>query len=318
MEGLAIVVVNYGTAHLLEQNLVQVGRSLPGVEIVVVDNTGTPTQRREVEKLAGAWGWQAIFPPENLGFGGGMNVGVAHALDRGATELLLLNPDATLPATAVRALRAHVTGDPMTLVAPRIERPDGSLWFAGVDLLLDTGQMSAARHRGRDRTQRRGPWLTGACLMMTRELWSAVGGFDEDYFLYWEDVDLSMKVLRAGGRLLVADDAIAVHEEGGSHATGDSQTAKSEVYYYYNIRNRLLYAAKHLPDEDVRRWIRASAPAAYEVLRRGGGRRQLLRSPRPVLAALRGTRDGLRLVRALRGLPVRRDSRAAEAAGRGH
>jgi GT2 family glycosyltransferase len=132
--------------------------------------------------------------------------------------------------------------------------------------------------------------------MVSAELWDRVGGFADDYFLYWEDIDLSHRVLAAGGRLEVSATATAIHAEGGtqginSHASG---TPKSTTYYYHNIRNRLLFAAIHLSAADVRRWRRTAPRVAWEVLLEGG-RRQLIRSPRPIIAAARGLRDGLRM-----------------------
>ena len=154
------------------------------------------------------------------------------------------------------------------------------------------------------------PWLSGACLLVSRELWGRVGGFDEDYFLYWEDVDLSVRVSRAGGRLVVERTATAVHDEGGtqrldvpgdpldvgSSRSGVASRGKSEAYYYYNIRNRLLFAAKHLEPRDRRRWTRTSYAGAKQILLRGG-RRQFLRPVKPMRAAIRGSLDGVKALR---------------------
>jgi len=87
------------------------------------------------------------------------------------------------------------------------------------------------------------PWLSGACFAMHRDLWTTVAGFDDDYFLYWEDVDLSYRVVKAGGRLAVRQDLVAVHDVGGTQHDV-TQRAKSSTYYYYSCRNRLVFAAK--------------------------------------------------------------------------
>lgn len=302
---LGVVVVNYGSHQLLEENLAPLSREIPGAVVVVVDNFTSSAERDAVRRVAQGHGWMLLQPDRNLGFGAGVNVGAARALELGATELLLLNPDASLDATSVHALLAAVRADPRTVVAPRVLRPDGSVWFAGSDLLLADGRMRATRHRDPQGGERLEPWLSGACLILSAGLWLEVGGFDEDYFLYWEDVDLSHRVLLAGGRLVLEESATARHAEGGTQAprrnVAGGAEAKSDAYFYYNIRNRLLYAAKHLSDEDLRNWLRSTPSANWQVLLRGGGRRPLLRSPGPMLAALRGTRDGLHIVRQLRG-----------------
>ena len=142
------------------------------------------------------------------------------------------------------------------------------------------------------------PWLSGACLALSTRLFEAVGGFDERYFLYWEDVDFSRRVVSSGGALVLAREAVAVHDEGGTQRDGDADAgpAKSDAYYYYNIRNRLLYAALHLDAAARRRWA-ATAPAAARAIVLRGGRRQLLHSRSSLRAAWAGTRDGLRLMR---------------------
>jgi GT2 family glycosyltransferase len=227
-----------------------------------------------------------------------MNLGVDRAGELGASAFLLLNPDATIRADQVRTLLARVAAEPLTLVSPRVVRPDGSTWFDGADLYLSDGRIRSSRRRDQASAARIEPWLSGACLMVTERLWRMVGGFSDEYFLYWEDVDLSHRVALAGGVIEVCAGALAVHAEGGTQGEGHSEsgTAKSATYYYYNIRNRLLFAARHLPADDLRRWRRVAIPVAYEVLLQGG-RRQFLRSLRPVLAAVRGIRDGRRIVR---------------------
>jgi hypothetical protein len=106
-------------------------------------------------------------------------------------------------------------------------------------------------------------------------------------------VDFSRRVIAAGGSLHVVDEATAVHDEGGTQGRAVAERAKSEAYYYYNIRNRLLFAVKHLDDEGIRRWRRGAWLSAREVLLRGG-RHQFLRPWVPLRAAYRGVRDGMR------------------------
>ncbi|RFA08557.1 hypothetical protein B7R54_04435 [Subtercola boreus] len=299
--GLAIIVVNYGSSALLQANLAPLTRRQPAIMVVVVDNFSTETERVAVTELAEREGWHTVMPTGNTGFGGGMNRGALRAGQLGATHLLLLNPDAEIAESAIGALLAASNRRPDTLFAPQILRPDGSVWFAGSDLYLTDGRIRSARRRSApdpSPTEVR-PWLSGACLLLSMGLWQLAEGFDEEYFLYWEDVDFSYRVLTAGGRIAVLADALAVHAEGGTQQVGGGSHAgepKSNVYYYYNIRNRLLYAVRHLDTRSLQRWRRVTVAVAWEVLLQGG-RRQLTRSPAPLLAALRGVRDGRRMVR---------------------
>ncbi len=298
-DAVAIVVVNYGSHELLEANLLKVARGTPEAYVVVVDNFSSQQEREAVLKQAEQFGWETVLPSSNLGFGAGMNLGVEKAQALGATSFLLLNPDASLDADSFNALRKQVSAQPRNLVSPTVIRPDGSVWFAGVDLDLDSGTMRSWRKRNPADGRRTEPWLSGACLMVGLELWQELGGFTPDYFLYWEDVDLSHRTRLAGGDVVVLAGATAVHDEGGTHEVQTRSKAghgKSYTYYYYNLRNRLLFAAQHLDEKDVRRWMRTSAAAARGVLLQGG-RRQFLRPVQPLLAAIRGTRDGLRIAR---------------------
>lgn len=293
---LAVVVVNYGSSTLLEQNLTRIQASARTARIVVVDNRTTTGELDAVTSLALEHRWELVVLPTNRGFGGGMNEGVRRARELGSTEFLLVNPDAWLDADCLSALRRRLGEDRLTLVAPVIRRPDGSTWFEGSEMLLADGSMR--RCPGLRASPAARPWLTGAVLLLSAELWERVGGFDERYFLYWEDVDLSHRVVQEGGRLVVAEDAVALHDEGGTQEAG-SDRGRSAVYYYYNIRNRMLYALLHLDADTRRQWLRSSPAAARDILLRGG-RRQFLHPVGPLRAAARGLWDGWRLVRTRR------------------
>lgn len=306
--GLAVVVVNYGSSTLLAQNLAPVATSLPGARVIVVDNHTTPEEARRVGALCDQHGWQALLLEENTGFGGGINRAVATCLAPDTRHLMLLNPDATIDAASVRRLVDHVEAHPLDLVAPTVVTPAGGTWAAGADLLLERGEMRSWRARSGDLDPtREQPWLSGACLVLARALWDRIGGFDDDYFLYWEDVDFSRRALDAGAELVVDASATAVHDEGSTHRGDTAPRAKSSLYYYYNTRNRLLFAAKHLSVQDQRRW-RWSAPAVgYRILLQGG-RRQFRNPGRTLVPAVRGTLDGLRLMRTHRRRQARPDA----------
>ncbi|MGM7679300.1 glycosyltransferase family 2 protein [Microbacterium sp. A94] len=296
---LALVVVNYASAHLLGRNLVSVeaeARTVcPDVIVIVVDNWSGDAQRRAVRQVASAHGWILVESETNTGFGGGVNIGMARAITEGASDALVINPDARIDGESLTRLGAATSAAPMALVAPVIEDSDGRTWFAGIDLLLEDGTMRARRKRLAGDEAPYEPWLSGACLWITREVWEISGGFDNDYFLYWEDVDFSRRVVAAGGTLALVEDARAVHDEGGTQrAETESSRAKSEGYYYYNIRNRMLFAVRHLDAAGVRRWRRTIPRTAREVILRGG-RRQLLQSLTPIRAYVRGVRDARRI-----------------------
>ena len=304
---LAVVVVSYGDPALLERHTTQVAAALRPARIVVVDNHSTDANRDAARALCDREGWTGVFPGTNTGFGAGCNLGAAAALAEGAEVLLFLNPDATIDAESAVRLMAAVEAEPLLLAGPTVLSPDGEVASAGLDLDLDTGMMRPWRRRAEHPEAETLPWVTGACFAVTRELWERLSGFDERYFLYWEDVDLCARVQALGGRVAVIDGATAIHSGGGTQRAEGSR-AKSPAYYYFNIRNRALFARTWLSQERQRAWRRGAVGAAYEILMRGG-RRQLLHPVRPVSAVIRGLRDGRR-DRPVRVLESARELRA--------
>lgn len=303
---LGIVVVNFASSELLKVNLVRVSEALPDARVVVVDNYSSDGERQAVVDLAYEQGWHLVPSAVNAGFGAGMNAGVARALALGCDLVMLLNPDAHIDADSTATLCAAVAESPMTAVAPKILTGAGAVWFDGFDLYLDNGSTLATRKRSAGNLRPVEPWLNGACMVVHRQLWLTVGGYEEDFFLYWEDIDLSHRIRLAGGALKVVSDARAIHDEGGTHGEHSKRPeAKSNLYYYYNIRNRLRFAGRHLTREEQKAWIRTAPKAAYDILLRGG-RRQFLHPWRPLRAAVTGTVHGLRDIRsARRQAPVR-------------
>lgn len=280
----AIVVVNFGSHALLAVNLPPTS-ALGGLRVVVVDNLSTAHERAAVTALAAERRWELLTPPANLGFGTGMNLGAAHAMAGGARTLVLLNPDLRAEPDVLRALADACLAEPMTMVGPRIERPDGSTWFTGGQVLVDEGRTVTAGASAQGPTG----WLTGACLALSSDLWSAAGGFDDDYFLYWEDVDLSWRCRAAGGRIAVRPDLVVVHDVGGTQGAG-----KSSTYLRCNARNRLVFAAKHLDRRARLVWAARSATYARLLLRRADVRgRPAADVARAVRAVATGTLDGL-------------------------
>jgi glycosyltransferase involved in cell wall biosynthesis len=121
-----------------------------------------------------------------------------------------------------------------------------------------------------------------------------IGGMADGYFLYWEDVDFSRRAQQVGGRLMVREDLTVKHSEGGTQRDPGQDRRFSDTYYFYNCRNRLVFAARNLPRGAAVRWVLSTPRESWRILMRGG-RRQLLQSASPLRATITGSLAGLRI-----------------------
>lgn len=295
-ETTAVIVVSYGSAKLLAQNLVQTVESA-SARVIVVENHQGRLERESTRALGLRHGWTVLEPPENLGFGGGNNLAARTAIEFGCNALVLLNPDLALSTPSLERLVQLVHAAPDAMMAPAINRPDGRPYTRG-PIVVDLDHSIMVSHEERDRrpAMRSMEWLSGACLALSADLWQRVGGFDDAYFLYWEDVDISRRILAAGGHLRYEGSVQALHDEGATHRSAHGERVKSETYYYYNIRNRYVFAARWTPRRrfSPRFWL-ATPRAVLSVLLQGG-RRQFITSLSPWRATARGLTHGMPLL----------------------
>ncbi len=261
---LGVVVVNYNSTELLHKHLATADFAA-GTHVVVVDNSEVPSAKAELRVLAAGHRWHLIDAGRNRGFGAAVNLGAAYLLDQGCSSLLLLNPDAAIARGDLDRLLQIQRECPRAILSPRIRRADGTLWFTGAELRMHAGE---AVHS--DQGESPPHWLTAACLLMTRDVWLELDGIDEDYFLYWEDVDLTYRWRQRGGELRVVASATATHDVG---ATQQNLVGKSTIFLFYNSRNRLLFAAKTLGLWRTLLWALCTPKYVWRMLERARFRR---------------------------------------------
>lgn len=168
-------------------------------------------------------------PGRNLGFAAGVNLGIRRTLAEGEARVLLLNSDARLTARALEAMQAVISGG-SAMVAPIVGRaindvtfPHGyHRWLAVQAPAWVPGCIS---------------YLSGACLLIS-EATVHPQLLDEDFFFYWEDVELSDRLMRQGARITLLNDHFVEH-----HASGSSKNG-SWFYEYSIVRGHWLLARK--------------------------------------------------------------------------
>jgi GT2 family glycosyltransferase len=226
MPDVSVVVVTYNALPWIERSL----RSVEGAsELIVVDHGSTDGT---LELVRERFPRARVIEQENRGFGGGNNVGMRAA---SGDYVLLLNPDAWFLGDGFDRLVAFAETRPEAgIVGPKLLHPDGSLqrsvrgfptpWRIATEFfflrkLAPRSRLLNAFHGGPadHESVYDADWIGGACLLVRREALDAVGGFDEDFFLFSEEVDWCYRFRRQGWRVLFYPGAEVVHVIGASH-----------------------------------------------------------------------------------------------------
>lgn len=227
-ERMAVAVISWNTRELLRRCLSTVAAA-GASEVVVVDNGSSDGSIAMVREEFPAVRLQVL--PENPGYGAASNI----AFTLCSTDyVLLLNSDTELRPGALEALTAHLDRCPRAgIVGPRLLNPDGTLQkstfpypsplvpfvkrrpvadLVGVIPVLRDAFVGSWAH---DHT-RRVPWVLGAALAIRRAAYATVGGFDESYVMYYEEVDLCYRLRQAGWEIHFTPATEVTHVGGAS------------------------------------------------------------------------------------------------------
>lgn len=226
------------------------------LKVLIVDNASTDDS---LEKLKEIKDVELISNRTNLGFAGGNNVGIRYALKEGADYVVVLNNDTILEKDSLnRLVKTALSNPECGALSPKIffekgyefqknkykEADKGKvIWYAGgvidwknvygsgrgVDE-VDTGLFNQIENTD---------YATGTCMLLTREGLKKVGMFDEKYFMYYEDTDLSQRFKKGGFEVVYVPDAIIWHKVAQSSGIG------SDLNDYFITRNRMLFGLKY-------------------------------------------------------------------------
>jgi GT2 family glycosyltransferase len=260
MKKIAIIVLNYnGRENTLDclsslQKLKKPNRVK--VKIVLVDNNSSDNSVAVIKKKYSSV--EVIENSKNLGFAEGNNIGLRWAYQKGYTYFLLLNNDTFVKDDLLSLLVAFAEKRENCLVSPKIYFASGYefykdryskgeqgkvIWYAGGK--IDWQNVYSA-HKGVDEVDKgqfnkikETEFATGCCVFLGRKILEQVGFFDSRYFLYWEDVDLSLRARKKGFKVFYYPKGVVWHKNAGSSASG------SKLHDYYLTRNRLLFGMKY-------------------------------------------------------------------------
>jgi GT2 family glycosyltransferase len=278
MKKIGVVTINYNSdneTHTLLESLKKVHNPGFVLDIIVVDNgSKAPFVLKSQEKEDHI---HLVRSDENTGFSGGNNIGIKKSLDRGADYVLIINNDTVVDPQMVENLLEVLERDErIGVVVPKIYFAKGHefhkdkytkdelgrvLWYAGGSTDWDNVK---SVHRGVDEvdhgqydTVDEISFATGCCMMLKREVLENVGArcivpvqgeqrkvsvqyFDDNYFLYYEDADLSERIKNAGYDIFYAPDAVLFHVNAAS-----SGGAGNALQDYFLTRNRMLFGMKY-------------------------------------------------------------------------
>ncbi|UWS80637.1 glycosyltransferase family 2 protein [Phaeobacter sp. G2] len=258
------IILNYRTPEMTlraaEAALVEMADLSGGV--LVIDNGSGDGSWEALQAGAAQRGWQAsdkirlLQSPVNGGFGAGMNIGFAAGLSDGTAPdyYYLLNSDAFVQGQTMRTLRDFLADHPGAgLAGSFVHGTDGTPHRTAFRFPSIAGEFEMAARTGvftrllhpwvvameMPRTQTQVDWTAGASLMIRRQVIEEIGGFDETFFLYFEETDLCRRAAQAGWRTHYVPDSHVAHL--GSASTGMKDWDRTPAYWF---QSRSHYFAK--------------------------------------------------------------------------
>ncbi len=237
---ISVVVLNYNGKRYLDDCLSSLAaQTFRDLEVIVVDNASTDGS---VEHIESNFSWvRLVINKENLGFAGGTNSGIRAAKGE---FILTFNNDARADSRLLEYLHKPMADSKVGVCAAKMLLDDGRINSAGICLSRsgaawdrgmfepDIGQYDAQEE------------VFGACAgaaLYRREMLDEIGLFDEDFFLYMEDVDLAFRARLAGWNCIYVPEAKVFHHHGGTAGAG------SDLSVYYGNRNVIWYVIKDFP-----------------------------------------------------------------------
>lgn len=207
-----VLIVSYGSAAAVERCLASIARAMPGASVAIREHSDDPGARRHIGEVAMSHAVQVRldFDPSNPGFGAGCN---ALAASSAAEWLVFLNPDAEVVAWPWSAASPPPRG---IIVGAQVDGPGGPGGHFGRRYrVLDEIARSWLRRRGQPPDG--AGFVSGAAMLVDAHTFGAIGGFDSEYFLFYEDIDLCWRANRQGYGTYVAHGWVVMHS--GGHST---------------------------------------------------------------------------------------------------
>lgn len=235
------VILNWNGPQNTLTCLEHVQRQTTHSSIMIIDNGSTDDSVRILEQMQ--TGITVLFLPQNVGFAAGMNHGVDVALASDFDYVWLLNNDAFPEPRCLQQLVDHMNASSSTgMCTPNIHNEELNPEHVGGSIVTNHFEPEVSLAEELPTIPLRERWITGTAPLLRCDSIRIVGKFDERFFAYWEDVDLSSRLAEAGFDLDCVEDAAVTHI--GNASTGGCPSPFTRMLH---VRNSWLFQQKRMP-----------------------------------------------------------------------
>lgn len=242
---LTAITVTYNSADVLDDFLDSVRMQQGAWRLIIVDNASSDATRDRLARI-GDERITLILNDVNVGFAAGSNAGIRRALDDGAGSILLINNDTVFEPDLFATLESTLAETGADAISPVIvfDHDPRMIWYAGGHLDWGRGLKVIHEHFEQD-VDRAGTtaietsFCPACCMLFTRSAFERVGLFDEDFFVYCEDVELCHRMTVAGLTIMVTPDVRIRHK--ASFLTGGMA---SDFSVFEQHKNRVIMLRK--------------------------------------------------------------------------
>lgn len=233
---LTIIIVTYNSQDHIESCLKSIENQEISSDIIFIDNNSADKTLEKLEKIKNKKSNITLIKNKlNLGFAKAVNQGITYSKKTQGNQLfLLLNPDATLEKNCLKKMIEKINSkSEIGLCSPIIKNPKNNkiIFRQG---LINWWKMKTLHSKNSTRPT---DYLTGCCLLIKKSVLDKVKGFDENFFLYYEDADFCLRAREKGFLLSLAEKATCFHQE--------SQSSNSKIKNYHLVKSGLIFFHKH-------------------------------------------------------------------------
>ena len=275
---IGIVILNWNSYDVVKQCIDGIQEYICcEIEVIIVDNGSKDDSRT---RLATEFPQVTLLVNnENLGFARGNNVGIRYCKKKGIGQILLLNNDTIITEDFLTKMSAFLDDhEKVAVVQPIIlQYPTGEIWSAGGQFIRSLSISKSigageAYKKLRESSPYEVDWVTGCCMLIKMEVIDKIGGLNEKFFAYHEDVDFCLSVKKSGFRLYCIPEVSLEHIGGYSSKKQSKDGYLSPYVHYLNARNSIYVVRLHtknynLPLTIFYQAIKFGGYSAYFILR---------------------------------------------------